>query len=154
MNTPSRPRSRRTSKPCPGIPTSDPYTNIHVAHEFGRIAHPPRKVQRVGRRNLRSTPIMGSRKRGREQMEAVEPVPEVAEEPSTLGQIREMWEFASLMQYLFFFGKAVKLEDLDVEVRDDSYAPWHITRTRSIKLMLLDGRTSKTSASSQLHRKD
>lgn len=97
---------------------------------------------------------MGSRKRGREQMEAVEPVLEVAEEPSTLQKLREMWEFASLMQYLFFFGKAVKLEDLDVEVRDSSYAPRHIAHTPSIQLMLLDGRTSKTSASSQLHRKD
>lgn len=51
-------------------------------------------------------------------MEAEEPVAEVAEvvEPSTLQKIRSMWEFASLMQYLFFFGKAVKLDDLDVEV--------------------------------------
>jgi hypothetical protein len=61
---------------------------------------------------------MVSRKRGRDQMEAEEPVAEVAEieEPSTLQKIRSMWEFASLMQYLFFFGKAVKLDDLDVEV--------------------------------------
>lgn len=87
-------------------------------------------------------------------MGAVEPVPEVAEEPSTLQKIREMWEFASLMQYLFFFGKAVKLEDLDVEVRANSYAPLPTTCTPSIQLMLLDGRNSKTSASSQLHRKD
>lgn len=97
---------------------------------------------------------MGSRKRGREQMEAKEPVLDVAEEPSTLQKIREMWEFASLLQYLFFFGKAVKLEDLDVEVRDNSYAPRVIVRTPSMQLMLLDGRTSKTSVSSQRHRKD
>ena len=98
---------------------------------------------------------MGSRKRGREQMEAEESVPEVAEmeEPTTLQQIRSMWEFASLMQYLFFFGKAVKLDDLDVEVRDKSYAPRHATIIASIKLMVPDDRISKTNASSQLHPK-
>lgn len=37
--------------------------------------------------------------------------------PTVLDRVRNMWEFASLMQYIFFFGKAVKIsEDLDVEV--------------------------------------
>jgi hypothetical protein len=27
-----------------------------------------------------------------------------------------MWEFAAFMQYLWFFGKAVKVDDVDVEV--------------------------------------
>lgn len=88
-------------------------------------------------------------------MEVEEPISEIAEmeEPTTLQKIRSMWEFASLMQYLFFFGKAVKLDDLDVEVRDYSYAPRHITSKASIKLMLFDDRTSKTNASNQLHPK-
>ena len=79
-------------------------------------------------------------------MEVEEPVPEVAEmeEPTTLQNIRSMWEFASLMQYLFFFGKAVKLDDLDVEVRDQGYAPRHTNCIVSIELMILDDRTSKT----------
>ena len=38
------------------------------------------------------------------------------EEPSMLQKIRNMWEFASLMQYIFFFGKAVKIEEVEVEV--------------------------------------
>ncbi|QDS74383.1 hypothetical protein FKW77_005439 [Venturia effusa] len=81
---------------------------------------------------------MGSRKRGRDQMEAVEPVPEIAEEPSTLQKIREMWEFASLMQYLFFFGKAVKLEDLDVEdFEDECIKPTTSERLKQIGLALL-----------------
>ncbi|KAE9965467.1 hypothetical protein BLS_007626 [Venturia inaequalis] len=81
---------------------------------------------------------MGSRKRGREQMEAVEPVLEVAEEPSTLQKLREMWEFASLMQYLFFFGKAVKLEDLDVEdFEDECIKPTTSERLKQIGLALL-----------------
>ena len=32
-------------------------------------------------------------------------------EPSMLERIRNMWEFANLAQYLFIFGKAVKVED-------------------------------------------
>lgn len=55
---------------------------------------------------------MGSRKRGREEMEAEEP-PKI---PSTLDRLRNMWEFACLVQYMFTFGKAVKLEDIDIEV--------------------------------------
>lgn len=46
-----------------------------------------------------------------------ESAPDVAREgPSTLQKIRNMWEFASLMQYIFFFGKAVRIEDIEVEV--------------------------------------
>lgn len=40
--------------------------------------------------------------------------PEAAE---TLKELRNMWEFASLMQYIFLFGNAVKIdEDFDIEV--------------------------------------
>jgi len=54
-----------------------------------------------------------SRKRGREQMEAFED----PQEPSLLQQIRNMWEFANLVQWIFIFGRAVKIdENLDVEV--------------------------------------
>ena len=50
---------------------------------------------------------MTSRKRGRQEMEtSVAPA-----EPSMLERIRDMWEFANLAQYLFIFGKAVKVED-------------------------------------------
>ena len=39
-------------------------------------------------------------------------------EPSLLDRIRNMWEFANLAQYLYIFGKAVKVEeDVDIEVR-------------------------------------
>ncbi len=58
---------------------------------------------------------MVSRKRGRAEMESPEPAPELG----LLDQIRNMWEFANLMQYVFIFGKAVKIdEDLDIEVHD------------------------------------
>jgi hypothetical protein len=59
---------------------------------------------------------MPARKRGRAEMEVDEAVSEPPTIPSLLVQIRNTWEFASLMQYLFFFGKAVKLDDIDVEV--------------------------------------
>ena len=56
---------------------------------------------------------MVSRKRGREEMESSEP----ATETSLLGQLRNMWEFSNLMQYIFIFGKAVKIdEDFTIEV--------------------------------------
>jgi hypothetical protein len=46
-------------------------------------------------------------------MEAVEP----PKERSLLGRIRNMWEFANLAQWIFIFGRAVKIdENLDVEV--------------------------------------
>lgn len=45
----------------------------------------------------------------------------IAPEPKPDGillRLRNMWEFASLMQYIYFFGRVVKIdEDLDVEVR-------------------------------------
>lgn len=35
-----------------------------------------------------------------------------------LGKLRNMWEFASLMQYIYLFGSVVKIDnDLDIEVR-------------------------------------
>jgi hypothetical protein len=56
-----------------------------------------------------------SRKRGRQEMETVEP----PREPSMIEKIRNMWEFANLAQWIFIFGKAVKIEeDFDIEVSD------------------------------------
>ncbi|KAI9814456.1 MAG: hypothetical protein M1827_003312 [Pycnora praestabilis] len=55
---------------------------------------------------------MVSGKRNREEMECTEPTVE----PSLLDQVRNMWEFANIMQYIYIFGKAVKIdEDLDIE---------------------------------------
>lgn len=56
------------------------------------------------------------RKRTRDEMEASEPEEKVQEQ-SLLHRIRNMWEFASVMQYIFMFGKAIKIdEDFDIEV--------------------------------------
>jgi hypothetical protein len=64
--------------------------------------------------------MVSSRKRGREQMEAVEP----PKEPSLLERIRNMWEFANLVQWIFIFGRAVKIdENLDVEVSNLGLLP-------------------------------
>ncbi len=53
---------------------------------------------------------MSSRKRGRGELEA-------ADEPSILDRIRNMWQFANLMQFLFIFGKVVKVdENLGIDV--------------------------------------
>ncbi|KAK4987121.1 hypothetical protein LTR50_004817 [Elasticomyces elasticus] len=62
---------------------------------------------------------MPARKRARQEVDeehdhihlAAGPV-----EPTTQLKLRNMWEFANLRQYMFFFGKAVKVDDdLDVE---------------------------------------
>ncbi|MCJ1240186.1 hypothetical protein MMC14_008186 [Varicellaria rhodocarpa] len=51
---------------------------------------------------------MVSRKRGRAEMESS---PQPIQEPGLLTRLRNMWEFANLMQYIFIFGKA----DLEAE---------------------------------------
>lgn len=66
--------------------------------------------------------MVSSRKRGRQEMEAVEPppTPKSPTAPKTLTQldrIRNMWEFANLAQWMYIFGPAVKLGELDIEVR-------------------------------------
>jgi len=67
---------------------------------------------------------MVSRKRGRAEMESPAP----AQELGLLDRIRNMWEFANLMQYIFIFGRAVKIhEDLDIEVH---HPPWFIATLR------------------------
>lgn len=41
------------------------------------------------------------------------------ENAALLSDLRNMWEFASLMQYIFLFGHVVKIdEDFDIEVSD------------------------------------
>ena len=65
------------------------------------------------RQKLRNLIEMVSRKRGREEMESSEPATEL----SLLDRLRNMWEFSNLMQYIFIFGKAVKIdEDFTIEV--------------------------------------
>lgn len=56
---------------------------------------------------------MASRKRGRDEMESSG----LAQDESMLTKLRNMWEFSNLMQYIFIFGRAVKIdEDFDIEV--------------------------------------
>ena len=66
--------------------------------------------------------MVSSRKRGRQEMEKPEsPLAtnlQPAKASGLVHQIRNMWQFANLAQYLFTFGKAVKIdEDIDIEVR-------------------------------------
>ncbi|KAI9722255.1 MAG: hypothetical protein M1812_001727 [Candelaria pacifica] len=78
---------------------------------------------------------MVSRKRGRHELENSEPV----SEPSLLDRIRNMWEFASLMQYIFIFGRAVKIdEELDVEdLEKECLKPEHSEKLAELGLALL-----------------
>ena len=67
---------------------------------------------------------MVPRKRNRQEMEAADSEP--ARDISMLDKLRNTWEFANLMQYIFIFGKAVKIdEDLDIDVRLSIALPAH-----------------------------
>lgn len=71
---------------------------------------------------------MGSRKRNRDEMESSEPAPEL----SLLDRLRNTWELANLMQYIYIFGKAVKIdEDLTIEVLLSSTTALYITSRRT-----------------------
>lgn len=42
-----------------------------------------------------------------------------ANELSLLGRVRNMWQFANLCQWIYLFGKAVRIpDDVDIEVRN------------------------------------
>lgn len=57
---------------------------------------------------------MSTRKRSLEEVEASP----IGEEEALLHRIRNMWQFANLCQWIYIFGKAVKIPDeIDVEVR-------------------------------------
>lgn len=59
-------------------------------------------------------------KRSRDEFESDAPIEPAMppENKETLDKLRNMWEFASLMQYIFLFGSAVKIDDdFDIEVR-------------------------------------
>lgn len=76
---------------------------------------------------------MPARKRGIDEV-AAEVEPALAVQPPVpplLVKLRNMWEFACLMQYISLFGDAVKISDeVDVDVRRyDPYAPGSL-RTR------------------------
>lgn len=60
---------------------------------------------------------------------AAEPdVPPAQQEMLTT--LRNMWEFASLMQYIFLFGQVVKIdEDFDIEVRRHPESPQQAVHT-------------------------
>ena len=59
-------------------------------------------------------------KRTRDEAELdipLEPEVQPPEHVEILSKLRNMWEFASLMQYIFLFGHVVKIDDdFDVEV--------------------------------------
>ena len=63
------------------------------------------------------------------------------ETASTLKELRSMWEFASLMQYIFLFGNAVKIdEDFDIEVRPCDNHSRNICAEHEMVVVQLSGR--------------
>lgn len=61
---------------------------------------------------------MPARKRAFEEVDSSMVSTTPAAPPNTLlHNIRNTWEFAALMQYIFFFGEAVRIDrDLDIDV--------------------------------------
>ncbi|KAF2842439.1 hypothetical protein M501DRAFT_417604 [Patellaria atrata CBS 101060] len=82
---------------------------------------------------------MPSRKRGRQEMEANEPESQPNSDPTLLDKLRNMWEFASLNQYLHMFGSVVKVsDDLDIEeMESECLKPTHSERLSQVGLALL-----------------
>ena len=79
---------------------------------------------------------MVSRKRDRAEMESSDSTADT----SMLDRLRNMWEFSNLMQYIFIFGKAVKIdEDLTIEVRLVTTNP-HLLVLRSFSPVMLNQR--------------
>ncbi|KAF1939553.1 hypothetical protein EJ02DRAFT_255119 [Clathrospora elynae] len=78
---------------------------------------------------------MPSRKRAAEEMEPGEPV----EAPSTLQKLRNMWQFANIVQYLSLFGEAVKTDkDFDIEeLESECLKPQPSEKLAQIGLALL-----------------
>jgi hypothetical protein len=67
------------------------------------------------RRALSLIAAMVSRKRAHSEMDA--PPEQRPQEPDLLKRLRDCWELANLMQYIFTFGKVMKIdEDFDIEV--------------------------------------
>lgn len=64
--------------------------------------------------------------------------PEVPEEKQELlSQLRNMWEFASLMQYIFMFGHVVKIDDdFDIEVEQPPQRRMRRGRRTAISLVM------------------
>ncbi|ORY13759.1 hypothetical protein BCR34DRAFT_480526 [Clohesyomyces aquaticus] len=78
---------------------------------------------------------MVSRKRARDEMEAEEP----AQEPSPLQRLRNMWQFANLMQYINLFSDALKIDkEFDIEdMEDECLKPQPSEKLANIGLALL-----------------
>lgn len=73
-------------------------------------------------------------------------------EPSLLHRIRNTWEFASLMQYLFFFGEAVKIDkDLDIDVGCAAAPCWPQRLARTLTISSLDAGSGVLEAWSLRH---
>ncbi|PKS07863.1 hypothetical protein jhhlp_006471 [Lomentospora prolificans] len=77
---------------------------------------------------------MSTRKRSLEEVEASP----IGEEEALLHRIRNMWQFANLCQWIYIFGKAVKIPDeIDVELMEEECLRPNSTILKDIGLALL-----------------
>ncbi|CAD6447176.1 e50bc2b7-066b-40ce-8d00-f9f53e520bc4 [Sclerotinia trifoliorum] len=78
--------------------------------------------------------MVSARKRGRQEMETSE----IPQEPSMIDRLRNMWEFANLAQWIFIFGRTVKIdENIGIEELELECSKTHSTVLPEIGLALL-----------------
>jgi len=53
--------------------------------------------------------------------------------PSMLHRIRNMWQFANIFQFIFLFGKALKIED-NLEIEVSSRCPRRMPALRTLDI--------------------
>lgn len=120
------------------------HSSLHFRYATALASSLNHQVSPLDRSQSQQTPprreatanMVSSRKRGRQEMEAAEP----PKEPSLLELIRNMWEFANLVQWIFIFGRVVKIdENLDIEVHSNPSpaTPYRIDVFSASVLMLL-----------------
>ncbi|KAI9799336.1 MAG: hypothetical protein M1825_004829 [Sarcosagium campestre] len=78
---------------------------------------------------------MAPRKRGHQELKSEEPIAA----PSLLTRIRNMWQFANLVQFLFIFGNALRLgDDFDIEdLEQECLKTGHSEKLSHIGMVLL-----------------
>ncbi|KAI9738941.1 MAG: hypothetical protein M1818_005255 [Claussenomyces sp. TS43310] len=95
--------------------------------------------------------MVSSRKRGRQEMETAASPAVAVKELSTLERLRNMWQLANLAQWIFIFGKAVRIdEDLDIEDLEMECLKPNSTKLSGIGLALLKFVSSHRGLTSEL----
>lgn len=113
LQHPSCPRLARSYAHLPRLSSCSPTVSCQIPRQSRSL---PLRAHRNASPHGTLPVTMPARKRARQEVEHEDPPP--PQEPSKLQKLRDTWEFASLVQYIYIFGSVVKIdEDIDVDVR-------------------------------------